>query len=146
MWDMSRISRCLLGSLYVWLLTGSLGFAQGVSTASIAGTVRDESGGALPGVTVTATQTATGLTRTALSGEAGGYTLQSLPVGPYRLEFALQGFRTVVQTGVVLEVGAKFRDRGWRNHHARPIGQGGQQRRVRVFEIDLERQRIDRFG
>jgi hypothetical protein len=106
MWDMNRISRCLPGSFFAWLLTGSLAFAQGVSTASIAGTVKDESGGALPGVTVTATQTATGLTRTGLSGEAGGYTLQSLPVGPYRLEFALQGFRTVVETGVVLEVGA----------------------------------------
>ena len=106
MWDVSRIRRCLLGSFFAWLLTGSMAFAQGVSTASIAGTVRDSSGSVLPGVTVTATQTATGLTRTALSGETGGFTLQSLPVGPYRLEFMLQGFRTFVQTGIVLQVNA----------------------------------------
>jgi len=102
----NRITICLLASFFATQLIGSSAFAQGVSTASIAGTVRDESGAALPGVTVTAVQTATGLTRTAVSGETGEFTLQSLPVGPYRLEFALQGFRTVVQSGVVLQVNA----------------------------------------
>ena len=110
---------------FAWLLTGSLAFAQGVSTASIAGTVRDESGAALPGVTVTAIQTATGLTRTALSGETGDFTLQSLPVGLYRLEFALQGFRTVVQTGMVLQVNASPDhqcDTGHRRHDQNGAG------------------------
>jgi len=102
----NRITICLLASFFATQLIGSRAFAQGASTASIAGTVRDESGAALPGVTVTAVQTATGLTRTAVSGETGEFTLQSLPVGPYRLEFALQGFRTVVQSGVVLQVNA----------------------------------------
>src|SRR3954463_13107008 len=78
--------------------------AQAVSTASIGGTIRDEGGGVLPGVTVTATQVATGLTRTAVSDADGGYTLAALPIGPYKLEFALQGFRTSVQTGIVLQV------------------------------------------
>jgi outer membrane receptor protein involved in Fe transport len=102
----SRVGRCFRGSLIAWLLAGSVASAQGVSTASIAGTVKDEGGGALPGVTVTATQAATGVTRTGVTSDAGDYTLQSLPVGPYKLEFALQGFRTLVQTGIVLEVGA----------------------------------------
>ena len=35
----------------------------------------------------------------------GGYLLTNLPIGPYRLEVALQGFRTYVQTGIVLQVG-----------------------------------------
>lgn len=78
--------------------------AQAVSTASITGSVRDESGGVLPGVTVTATQTATGLTRTAVTDSTGGYTLPSLPVGPYRVEFTLEGFRTYSQTGITLQV------------------------------------------
>jgi len=65
-----------------------------------------ESGAVLPGVEVTATQTATGITRTAVSDESGSYTLQSLPVGPYRLEAGLPGFRTFVQTGIVLQVDA----------------------------------------
>ena len=74
------------------------------SSASIGGTVRDSGGGVLPGASITAFQTDTGLTRTVVSDEAGGYVITNLPVGPYRLEFALQGFRTAVQTGIVLQV------------------------------------------
>ena len=95
--------RCLLGSFFIVLFAGSIAFAQG--TASIAGTVKDSSGSVLPGVTVTSTQTATGLVRTSVSDAAGGYTISNLPVGPYKLEFMLQGFRTSVQTGIVLQVG-----------------------------------------
>jgi hypothetical protein len=91
-------------AVLVFLLIPAPVLAQAVSTASIAGTVRDGSGGVLPGVTITATQTETGLTRTAVSDETGGYTLTTLPVGPYRLEFSLQGFRTAIQTGIVLQV------------------------------------------
>lgn len=58
----------------------------------------------LPGVTVTAVQTETGLVRSVVSDESGGYVLASLPVWPYRLEFSLTGFRTAVQTGIVLQV------------------------------------------
>src|SRR5688572_667770 len=104
MLDISRTSRCLLGSVFAWLCAASMAFAQGASTASIAGTVRDSSGSVLPGVTVTSTQTDTGLARTVVSDEAGRYTISNLAVGPYKLEFVLQGFRTFVQTGLVLQV------------------------------------------
>src|SRR5512133_292569 len=80
--------------------------AQSVSTAQINGTARDESGGGLPGVTITVTQTDTGLTRAAVTDEAGSYILQNLPIGPYRFEAELQGFRKFVQTGIVLQVNA----------------------------------------
>ena len=79
-------------------------FAQ--STAQLSGTVRDQSGAVLPGVEVTATQTATGLARTVLTNETGSYVLPNLPIGPYRLEAALPGFRMFVQTGIVLQVSA----------------------------------------
>jgi len=102
----SRGCRCLFGSFFIVLFAASIAFAQGASTASIAGTVRDSSNSVLPGVTVTATQTATGIARTAISDETGRYTISSLAVGPYKLEFMLQGFRTSVQTGIVLQVGA----------------------------------------
>jgi hypothetical protein len=59
--DISHIRRRLFGAVVASLFAGSLAFAQG--TASVAGTVRDASGGVLPGVTVTATQTDTGFTR-----------------------------------------------------------------------------------
>ena len=97
---------CLRGAVFlltILLLTASAAWAQ--ATAQLSGTVRDESGAVLPGVTVTATQTDTGLVRTAVSDESGGYLLTNLPTGPYRLEVALQGFRTYVQTGIVLQVG-----------------------------------------
>ena len=98
------VSRRLAASAALVLLAASSAPGQAVSTASIAGTVRDESGGLLPGVTVLATQTATGLMRTVVTDESGGYTIPSLPIGPYRLEFSLQGFRSYVQTGITLEV------------------------------------------
>src|SRR5687767_3227811 len=94
---------------YFWrgalILLLSAGAAWAQATAQMSGTVRDESGAVLPGVTVTATQTDTGLVRTAVTDETGGYLLTNLPTGPYRLEVALQGFRTYVQTGIVLQVG-----------------------------------------
>src|SRR6185295_4301706 len=72
----------------------------------ISGTVLDPSGARLPGVEVTATQTNTGVSRSAISNETGSYVLPSLPTGPYRLTAALPGFRMFVQTGIVLEINA----------------------------------------
>src|SRR5262245_32895584 len=95
----------VLGSLAI-LLSCTSAWAQAVSTAQINGTVRDEGGLALPGVTVNVIQIDTGLTRSAVTDESGSYILQNLPIGPYRLEAALQGFRTYVQTGIVLQVNA----------------------------------------
>ena len=85
-------------------LTCALGWGQAASTAQISGTVKDQTGALLPGVEVSATQTDTGLKRTALTDETGSYTLQNLPIGPYRLEAALAGFSTYVQSGIVLQV------------------------------------------
>lgn len=79
-------------------------WAQAVSTAQINGTVRDESGGVLPGVEVTVVKTDTGLTRTTFTSGDGSYILPNLPVGPYKLTVALQGFNTYVQEGIVLQV------------------------------------------
>src|SRR5688572_1380181 len=84
------------------LLSATPAWAQ--ATAQLSGTVTDESGAVLPGVTVTATQTDTGFTRTVVTDESGAYVMPNLPTGPYRLEVSLQGFRTYVQTGIVLQV------------------------------------------
>ena len=74
------------------------------STAQISGTVKDASGAVVPTAEVTATQTATGLKRAAMTDQSGSYTLANLPIGPYRLEAAAPGFRTFLQTGIVLQV------------------------------------------
>jgi hypothetical protein len=89
--------------LSVVLCSGSL-WAQ--ATAQISGTVRDQTGAVLPGVEVTATQTDTGIARSAVTNETGSYVLPNLAIGPYRLEATLPGFRTFVQVGIVLQVNA----------------------------------------
>jgi hypothetical protein len=91
----------------VMAMLGSEGAAAQIgSTAQISGIVRDESGGVLPGADVTVTQTETGFTRSVVTDENGSYTLPNLPIGPYRLQVSLSGFRTYQQTGIVLQVNA----------------------------------------
>jgi hypothetical protein len=89
--------------LLMVLLIGAEAFGQ--STAQISGVVTDQSSAILPGVEVKVTQVETGLVRAVVTNEAGAYVLPNLPVGPYRLEAALPGFRTYVRTGIVLQVG-----------------------------------------
>jgi hypothetical protein len=100
---MYRVLRALLG-VVVCLAVAATSSAQ--NTAQINGTVTDSSGGVLPGVTVIAIQTNTGFRREGISTETGAYTLTNLPIGPYRLEASLSGFRSFAQTGIVLQVGS----------------------------------------
>src|SRR2546421_11574172 len=86
--------------LSCWACTS--GWAQ--ATAQINGNVRDQTGAVLPGAEITATQTDTGAKRTAVTDETGSYVLSNLSIGPYRLEVGLPGFKTFVQTGIVLQV------------------------------------------
>src|SRR5215475_1801380 len=95
-----------VGAVLLVFLASAPAWAQAGSTAQISGTVKDSSGGVLPGVDVTATQTDTGLKRNTTSDTDGSYTIPNLPPGPYTIEAMLQGFRTFQQTGVVLQVGA----------------------------------------
>ena len=82
----------------------SCGSAWAQATAQISGTVRDQSGAVLPGVEVMATQTDTGIVRSTVTNETGTYVLPNLALGPYKLEASLPGFRTFIQTGIVLQV------------------------------------------
>src|SRR5438874_2721219 len=76
------------------------------ATAQISGTAKDQSGAVLPGVEIKLTQTETGISRDAITNETGSYVLPNLPIGPYKLEATLPGFRTYAQTGIVLQVNA----------------------------------------
>ena len=99
---MKRISIVLLvGVVGLGIACGNV-WAQ--ATAQISGTVHDQSGAVLPGVEVTATQTGTGISRMTVTNETGSFVLPNLPLGPYKVEAALTGFRTFVQTGIVLQV------------------------------------------
>src|SRR5436853_6257351 len=101
-----RNMKCILTgcvvSVLISLMSCSSLWAQ--ATAQISGTVRDQSGAVLPGVEVTATQTETGIARTTVTNETGSYVLANLALGPYKVEASLAGFRTFVQTGIVLQV------------------------------------------
>jgi len=92
----------VLAGLVILVLCSTAVWAQ--VTAQISGTVKDQSGAVLPGVEVTLTNTGTGVSRVAVTNETGSYVLPNLPIGPYRLEAALPGFRTFAQTGIVLQV------------------------------------------
>src|SRR2546429_6888690 len=83
------------------LLASSALWAQ---SAQINGVVKDATGLSVPGASIKATQTATGVVRTTTSGADGGYVLPTLPVGPYLLEVSKEGFSKYVQTGIVLQV------------------------------------------
>jgi hypothetical protein len=101
---MHRVVRALVGTLLILLLSATSGWAQ--ATAQINGTVIDSSGAILPGATVVAVNTDTGIRREVVTDERGAYALLNLPLGPYRLEVSLAGFRTYAQTGIVLQVGS----------------------------------------
>src|SRR5258708_6463715 len=99
-----RSLRRLFGGACLVLLAAAIAHAQAGSTAQISGIVKDTSGGVLPGVDVTATQTDTGVKRTVVTDSAGAYTLTNLPIGPYRLDVSLTGFKSYSRTGIVLQV------------------------------------------
>src|SRR5439155_9810780 len=99
---MKRTWTTLFMGFLVSVMTCGSVWAQ--ATAQISGAVQDQSGAVLPGVEVTATQTETGVSRMTVTNETGYYVLPNLPLGPYRLEAGLPGFRTVVRTGIVLQV------------------------------------------
>ena len=81
-------------------------FAQSQATTGvIEGTVVDATGGAVPGVTVTVKNTATGYQVVLVTDSTGHFHAVLLPLGPYQLTASLQGFATVVQKGLDLGVG-----------------------------------------
>ena len=61
--------------------------------ATITGIVADHSGGALPGVTVTATNQATNIAYTGVTNDAGNYIITSVPIGQYVVSVDLTGFK-----------------------------------------------------
>jgi hypothetical protein len=107
----TRVVRRLFIALSSVLLVPSLAFAQ-----SLAGAVRDSSGGVLPGVTVEASSPALiTKVRASVTDDSGQYRIPDLPPGTYKITFTLPGFATVVREGVeltgggVMTIGAEMR-------------------------------------
>jgi hypothetical protein len=89
---------CLLCAL---CLAATISFGQ-ANNATLTGTVTDTTNAVLPGVTITATNTATGVASTIVTNEAGAYTIQSLLPGAYEVKAELPGFQIQNYTGVNL--------------------------------------------
>ncbi|MBI4481766.1 MAG: TonB-dependent receptor [Acidobacteria bacterium] len=102
------ITRTLKSCLLALILAGGgmekMGNAQ-VTTGTILGQVKDQTGAVLPGVTVTIRHTESGLTRTVLTSESGFYRATNLSVGGYEVRAELAGFQPVVRRGIELTVG-----------------------------------------
>src|SRR5712691_10214985 len=99
----NRIRLWLFVSLLLALAPIAL-FAQS-STGSIAGTVTDDNGGALPGVTVSASNIATGVERNGVTTTTGHYQIALLSPGTYTVQADLSGFQVLKRERVVVNVG-----------------------------------------
>jgi hypothetical protein len=99
----------MLRALFVALLSVFFSvpaFAQSqAANGAIEGTVTDSTGGVLPGVTVTITNTDTGTERVVTTNELGLFRAPLLPLGTYNVVAELQGFKKFEQTGIKLSVG-----------------------------------------
>ena len=101
--DRRRCIVPLVMALFVVLLLFG-GSVLGSVTASISGTVRDPSGAAIVGATVTATNVETGIAQSLHTNDQGYYSFQSLALGRYDINVQQSGFRPFRETGLVLDV------------------------------------------
>ena len=89
----------------VTLLAVAVPAAAQERTGSIAGTIKDSSGGILPGATVQATSPALVGSQTAVADEQGNYRFPALTPGLYEINASLQGFTPTKATNVRLTIG-----------------------------------------
>jgi len=80
-----------------------------VVNATLTGTVKDSSGAVIAGAKVVATNSGTNLTHETVTDAQGNYRLPSLVPGQYKLQAELQGFKTSVISGIVLQVAQQAR-------------------------------------
>lgn len=96
---------CLVGCGF-WLLNPGQGQ---VVTATVYGTVLDQSGASVPGAKVRAISTATAAVVTAETDASGEFTITSLQPGDYSFDIEAGGFKTLRRSGVILAAGERVR-------------------------------------
>jgi len=99
----SRLAKCF-GFLVFALVLFPTGKLVAGTTASISGTVTDPSGAVIASATVTATNLDTAVVTTLTTNTQGFYSFQELPLGKYSVTVTQTGFKSYVQTGIVLNV------------------------------------------
>jgi len=92
------------------LVLGSVApaYAQAV-TGTLLGNITDQGGLAMPGVTVTITETRTNISLASTTNEAGFYRFPSLKDGTYKVVAELSGFKKVLRDGIIVEVNTTIR-------------------------------------
>ena len=103
----SRCSRRVSFVLLLVLATPGLTLAQ-TTLGRVVGTVMDTSGAVLPGATVTLTNQKTNQVQTTNSNEVGAFVFPQVPVGTYKVDIELQGFKGASYTDVVVNVGQEY--------------------------------------
>ena len=83
-------------------------FAQ-FDTATVVGTVRDNTGGVVPGATVTLTNIDTGVATVRVTEASGSFEFMTVRIGRYKVTAELQGFSTAVADNIQVTVGARQR-------------------------------------
>ena len=104
----ARLSgKCARTALAVAVLASAFALSAHAQTlyGSIVGNVRDTSGAAVPGSTVTVREKNTGFERSSVSNETGAFSFTNLPPGTYEVRVSLQGFKEFVQTDLPVGVG-----------------------------------------
>ena len=108
---MSNLSNCPFRSVVAAVFAAVLLFGLAAPSAeaqvlygSLTGLVTDQSGATIPGAEITATNTQTGQVLTSTSDPSGRYSFVNIQAGSYDVRFAAQGFRTLTQTGVQVNV------------------------------------------
>ena len=102
-----RLRLCVSFVVLLALAMPGLSFAQ-TTLGRVAGSVLDTSGAVLPGATVTLTNQQTNQAQTTVSNEVGAFVFPQVPVGTYKVEIALQSFKTKTYTDVVVNVGQEY--------------------------------------
>ena len=97
-------------TVMLFLIVTPRTFAQGAGNSTVTGTIVD-SGGVVPGASITLTETATGVVRANTSNETGVFRFAALPPGQYSVRVALQGFKPVAVDSFTVDAGA-IRDLG----------------------------------
>ncbi len=90
------------------LLFAANGFSQIAGTGNIQGIVADSTGAVIPNASVNLTDQATHVKRSTKSNSAGAYVFPGIPISTYNLEVTAPGFKSYLQTGIVLEVGSNI--------------------------------------
>lgn len=93
----------------LWLVGTDVRVRAQVGAGTLTGVVSDESGGALPGATITVLATSTNRVRSTVSSTDGGYSLSGLAPGVYDVRVELSGFRTLERSGVHVATGESVR-------------------------------------